>query len=173
MLAITHLVVVLLLIKVMELDRQEATAALLFGVIIDLDHIFGMADYVSKVGWGNAANVNMALTSDVQWKSLMHQPVAAVVVGPIAALFRFSIPLLAWGVHLIMDYVQIEYLGVASAKEMVFLLSLAFLLLFLELSDFRERSAESGWARFLEWEKRRVLSMVQPIIPQRMRVQWA
>ena len=52
MIALTHLVLALLLIKFFGLDRNAAFATLLFGVFIDLDHLFGVFDFLVKGGLG-------------------------------------------------------------------------------------------------------------------------
>lgn len=137
MLGITHLLVAILLIRLFRLDKNEAFATLLFGVFIDFDHVFGMAEFVREDGIENALNIDAALTSDVQWKSLMHDPMAAFVMVPAAIGFRFFVPLLAWGGHLLMDYVQINYLGVMSIPEFIFLGLLAAAFLYIESRDVR------------------------------------
>ena len=135
MLGFTHLVVVLLLIKLFRLDKNEAFAALLFGVFIDFDHVFGMAEFVKQDGIENALNLDAALTSDVQWKSLMHDPMAAIILVPAAIGFRFVVPLLAWGMHLVMDYVQINYLGVMSVPEFILLGLLVAIFVYIEARE--------------------------------------
>lgn len=135
MIAIAHLLVVLVLIKVFRLDRTEAFAALLFGVFIDLDHVFGLVEFVSVQGLGGALDINAALASDIEWKSLLHSPIAALIIAPAAVGFRNAIPLVAWGLHLAMDWVQIEVLGVLSLPEMVLIAVLAASLLLMEKRD--------------------------------------
>ena len=58
---------------------------------------------------------------------------------------RWMIPLLAWGLHLVMDYVQTYYLGVFSPIEMVLLVALSMGLLHLERQDYL---AETGNASY-------------------------
>ncbi len=132
MIAIVHLLVVLVLIKVFKLDRTEAFAALLFGFLIDLDHIFALVDFLKVQGMSGALDYQAAMASDLEWKSLLHSPVAAIIVGPACIGFRMAIPALAWGLHLAMDWVQIEYLGVLSAVEMTLLFALIVALICLE-----------------------------------------
>ncbi|NLK26374.1 MAG: hypothetical protein GX307_07380 [Euryarchaeota archaeon] len=135
MIALAHLLVVLILIRLFRLDQAEAFAAMLFGVLIDIDHVFGMVDFISLRGWGDSFNLSAALTADVQWKSLFHSPIAAAIVLPASVGFRMAVPLLAWGLHLLMDWVQIEYLGVLSMVEMILMLVLFAVLLVLEKRD--------------------------------------
>jgi len=135
MIALAHLLVVLVLIKLFRLDRTEAFAALLFGVFIDLDHIFGMVDFVKAQGVTGALDLEAALSSDIQWKSLLHNPIAAMIIAPASVGFRNAVPLLAWGLHLAMDWVQIEVLGVLSAPEMVLIAALVGALVLMEKRD--------------------------------------
>jgi hypothetical protein len=58
--------VVLLLAKVLNLDRNEMLAVLTFGVLIDFDHLLAYPEYVQKAGWANALNVNATLGSGIQ-----------------------------------------------------------------------------------------------------------
>ncbi len=135
MIAVVHLLVVLVLCKLFRLDRTEAFAALLFGVLIDLDHVFALVDFVKVQGMSGALDYQAAMASDLEWKSLLHSPVAAIVIGPVSVGFRMAIPALAWGLHLVLDWVQIEYLGVLSGVEMLLLVGLLGALLYLEKSD--------------------------------------
>ena len=132
MIAVVHLLVVLLLCKIFRLDRTEAFAALMFGFLIDLDHVFAMVDFVNIQGVSGALDYQAAMASDLEWKSLFHSPVAAFIIGPLSAGFRMAVPALAWGLHLGMDWLQIEYLGVLSAVELVLLIALIAALLYLE-----------------------------------------
>lgn len=144
MLAIVHLAVVLVLIKAFRLDRTEAFAALLFGVLIDLDHIFGMVDFVVLEGWSNALNIDAALAADIQWKSMLHNPMAALVVIPATLGFRMYIPAVAWGLHLLCDWVQIEFLGITSLPEMALLAVLAGALTYMEMRDLKDAGKGHG-----------------------------
>jgi hypothetical protein len=121
MIAITHLVVSLLLIELMHLDRNDAFIALVFGVFIDLDHLFGLRDYVHANGVVAMFQFDNLVNPGGQWKSLMHSPVAVMIVGPLSVASRLAIPLIFWGVHLLMDAVQEGFLGVFSSQEALLL----------------------------------------------------
>ncbi len=121
MIAITHLVVSLLLIELMHLDRNDAFIALVFGVFIDLDHLFGLRDYVSANGVVAMFEFDDLINPGGQWKSLMHSPVAVMVIGPVSIASRLAIPLIFWGVHLLMDALQEGILGVFSSQEALLL----------------------------------------------------
>ncbi len=128
MLAIAHILVCLLLIRLFSLDRNQAFAVLLFGFFIDLDHIFGIAEYVSMNHGVNLVSIKHAMAADIEWKSLMHQPVAFFVVAPIAVFFVYALPLLSWVLHLLMDYVQIQFLGIISKPEIFLMMTMLAIL---------------------------------------------
>jgi hypothetical protein len=155
MLAVTHLVLALLLIKAFKLDRNEAFATLLFGVFIDLDHVLGMVDFIAKDGWGNVLNLDAAMNTGVQWKSLIHSPEGAILVVPTAVLFRWAIPAIAWGLHLVMDYVQMNYLGICSGPEMVLLAGLIISLFYLEWRNHLEMGRRLTVRELIDIEKER------------------
>ena len=121
MIALTHLVVSLLLIELMHLDRNDAFVALVFGVFIDLDHLFGLRDYVQANGMKAVFSFDDIVNPGGHWKSLMHSPIAVMVIGPVSIASRLAIPLLFWGAHVLMDVVQEQVLGVLSSQEAIFL----------------------------------------------------
>ncbi len=117
MLSITHFVVALLLVQLLNLDRNDAFVAMLFGVFIDVDHLFGLVKYTESNGIHAVFDLHKMMTPGGQWKSLLHAPIAAAVVMPLSTAFRLAVPLLFWGVHLLMDYVEQAYLGNFSGVE--------------------------------------------------------
>ncbi len=117
MLSITHVVVSLLLIQLMSLDRSDAFVAMLFGVFIDVDHLFGLAKYTESNGVSAVFDIHRLLTPGGQWKSMLHTPMAAAVVMPLSTAFKLAVPLVFWGVHLLMDFIEQNYLGNFSAIE--------------------------------------------------------
>jgi hypothetical protein len=168
MIALTHLVLALLLIKFFGLDRNAAFATLLFGVFIDLDHLFGVFDFLMRDGWANALNINAAMASNIQWKSLLHSPEGILFVAPVVLMSRWTIPLVAWGLHLLMDYVQINYLGIFSPFEMVLLAALSIGLLHLERQDYLAETGNASYRRFLDWEVAKLVTFASglPVISQ-------
>ena len=130
MLSITHIVVTLLLIQLMSLDRNDAFVALLFGVFIDVDHLFGLVKYTETNGIASVFNLHTLMNPGGQWKSMLHNPISAAVVMPLSFAFRLAIPFLFWGTHLFMDFAG-AYLGSFSVVEgwMLVFGSLAFVTL--------------------------------------------
>ncbi len=166
MLAITHLLICLLLIRLFSLDRNQAFAVLLFGFFIDLDHIFGIAEYVSTNHGVNLVSIKHAMAADIEWKSLMHQPVAFFVVAPIAVFFVYALPLLSWVLHLLMDYVQIQFLGIASGAEIILALTVAAILVRDDLKLCQLIKDEPLKLRtFLSWEFSQLMREVRQWLP--------
>ncbi|MEW5747178.1 MAG: hypothetical protein AB1793_00100 [Candidatus Thermoplasmatota archaeon] len=148
MLAVTHLVVSLLLISLLNLDRNDSFVALLFGVFIDVDHLFGLKGYVDVHGVGGVLDIDALMSADGQWKSLLHSPVAALVVGPVASASRLALPLLFWGVHISMDYAEDTFLGLFSAAEAVLLCASVTALVLLAFISFRVAHPDGGAREF-------------------------
>jgi hypothetical protein len=131
MLATTHLAVALLLIMALNLNRTEALVALTFGVFIDFDHLFGLGSYVRAEGAAGIVDVSGMMGSDMQWKSVLHSPVALGLFVPMSDSFRFFIPMIFWGAHISLDYIQQNFLGIGSAAEMILFFSVVAVLIFM------------------------------------------
>jgi len=121
MLALTHLAVSLLLIQALSLNKNDSFVALLFGVFIDADHILGLRDYAQTNGLASIFDIDSLMNPGGQWKSLLHSPIAAALVGPMSIGSRLALPLLFWAVHVCMDQVEDLFLGVSSVPEIIFL----------------------------------------------------
>ncbi|OGS55227.1 MAG: hypothetical protein A3K60_04780 [Euryarchaeota archaeon RBG_19FT_COMBO_56_21] len=152
MIAVTHLVVSLLLIELMHLDRNDAFVALVFGVFIDLDHLFGLRDYVRANGVTAVFDLGDIVNPGGHWKSLMHSPVAVMVVGPVSIASRLAVPLLFWGTHLLMDIAQVQVLGVLSSQESVFLFLAAAGLVTIRYARCIATGSASTLAEYLRFE---------------------
>lgn len=107
MLTPTHLMVVVLAAMLLRLDRNEWFMALLFGVVVDADHLFALPRYVSDNGWSAVLRQTWDDGSGLPWKSWLHYPMAAVVVGHLSVGWRFALPLSFWAIHVGMDGLQI------------------------------------------------------------------
>ncbi|HDP97091.1 MAG TPA: hypothetical protein ENN25_05305 [Euryarchaeota archaeon] len=138
MLATTHIAVTLLLIMALNLNRTEALVALTFGVFIDFDHLFGLGSYVRAEGAAGIVDVSGMMSADVQWKSVLHSPVALGLFVPMSDSFRFFIPIIFWGTHISLDYIQQNFLGIASLAEMILFSSVVVALIFLRSRDSNE-----------------------------------
>ena len=138
MLAITHIIVSLLLIQILTLDRNDAFIALMFGVFIDLDHLFGLEGYVRTNGVAGLFDFHSLTNPGGQWKSLLHNPVALAVVGPLSIGWRWAIPFLFWSVHIAMDYAEENILGNFSAMEGVLAALAGIALVSIRFREFSE-----------------------------------
>ncbi len=121
MLAITHLIIALIIIRALDLDGCSALLTLLFGVFIDLDHLFAVPQFVTEVKAQGIKDIDAAMDLSIQWKSAIHDPSAILLVAPCSMMVRLLAPLLAWIAHIALDSVQIAYLGPASMMEFIFL----------------------------------------------------
>ncbi len=156
MLAITHLIVALIIIRLLGLDRGAALLTLLFGVFIDLDHLLAIPQFITEARDQGVADVNAAMNLSVQWKSAIHDPSAIILVAPCSVAVRFFAPLLAWMLHILMDYIQIQYLGPASLVEIALLASLFALFLAIEKKALeRERGDGISLAQLTGFELER------------------
>jgi len=140
------------LIQLMNLDRNDAFVALVFGVFIDLDHLFGLRQYAETRGIAAVLDFDSLMNPGGQWKSMFHSPMAMGVVAPLSVGFRLAIPVLFWGVHLIMDFAEDAVLGLFSAPEAM-LLALAGLALFsIRYAKSLESDSHGGLLRYLRGE---------------------
>ncbi|MDW5562655.1 MAG: hypothetical protein SA339_05455 [Methanomassiliicoccus sp.] len=156
MLAVTHLALALVLISLFRLDRNNAFAVLLFGVFIDLDHTFGMVEFVAREGISHSMDYKAAMATNIQWKSMFHSPEAVVLIGPLSISYKYALPFVAWGAHLAMDYAQMNYLGVMSIPEFLFLGLLVVALVGLELRERRRTVPGTTLNGLLLWEAQRL-----------------
>ncbi|NLT36966.1 MAG: hypothetical protein GXX95_02250 [Methanomassiliicoccus sp.] len=172
MLATTHLLFALILIGWFGLDRKAAFAVLLFGVLIDIDHVLGMAEFVAKEGVENSLNLQAALSSDVQWKSLLHSPQAVLFVAPVVLGFRMVLPLVAWSAHLLMDYVQMNYLGICSPAEMFLMGLMALVLLHMRRAEFSATSGDPSLKGLIVHETTGLATLVSALPVLRSLKKW-
>jgi hypothetical protein len=162
MIAITHLVVSLLLIELLTLDRNDAFVALLFGVFIDFDHLIGLKDYAKANGIRAVFDLDSLTHADGQWKSLLHSPVAIAVVGPISVASRLMIPLLFWGVHISMDFVEESFLGNFSTPEAMLLAISGIGLVTIRYGKYLQSYAAGTFSQYLRIEFGWLKGIVRP-----------
>ena len=149
-----------MLVQVLVLDRNDAFVALLFGVFIDLDHLFGLKEYTANNGFGALFNFDHLLHPGGHWKSMLHSPIAVAVVGPLSVASRLAVPLIFWGLHITMDYVQENFLGTFSEAEGMLLLFSAFALITLRYSKFVERYVNATVFQYMRAEYSGLRSLV-------------
>jgi len=144
MLTPTHFVVFLLMARVLRLDRNEWFAALMFGVVIDADHLFALPRYVSENGWSALLRQSWDDGSGMPWRSWFHHPMAAILVGHLSLGWRFALPLSFWMVHIGMDSLQ-TWLGDSNTLvESALLLGSSAGLVGLAYSEWSSTSGRTG-----------------------------
>lgn len=161
MLAITHLIVSLLLIQLLTLDRNDSFVALLFGVFIDVDHLLGLKGYVEVNGVRSVFDFDSLMSADGQWKSLLHNPMAVMVVGTVSAASRIAVPLIFWSVHISMDWLEDTFLGVFSGVEFALLATTFACLLALRYSRSIMGCEGLSLAGYLKGEVSGVVSLLR------------
>lgn len=144
MLSVTHLTVVVLAAMFLRLNRHEWFIALMFGVVIDADHLFALPRYVGDNGWAAVLRVSWDDSSGLPWKSWFHYPLAAVVVGHLSLGWRFALPLLFWSVHLSMDWLQPAIGGYNTAVESSILALSSAGIVYLSYTDWSARTGLAG-----------------------------
>lgn len=95
--------------------------AITFGVLIDADHLFAAPRYISANGWDAILRATWDDGSGHVWRSLFHEPIGFFVVAPLAIGWRFMVPLLFWGMHVGIDWLQNVTLEYSALVESVFL----------------------------------------------------
>lgn len=111
----------MLLGLMLNLNRDEWFVALMFGVIIDADHIFAAPRYLSDNGWEALLRPTWDDGSGLPWRSLLHYPVGFFLVAPLAVGWRYLVPLLFWAVHVGVDELQNATLSQSALIESVVL----------------------------------------------------
>lgn len=164
MLSITHLVVSLLLIQMLNLDRNDAFIALIFGVFVDLDHLFGLKQYTEARGIAAVFDFDSLMNPGGQWKSMFHSPIAVGVIAPLSVGSRLAIPVLFWGTHLMMDFAEDMLLGLFSAPEAILLALAGIALVSMRYAKYLESGAAVGMAAYLRSELAGLRAALQPSI---------
>lgn len=167
MMAFNHLLVVIILIRLLKLDHNEAFVAILFGFLLDLDHLMGIPSFINEYGWAAIFNMDSILHNDVQWKSAMHGAEAFIVVSAISLLFRMYVPILFWSVHVLMDWAQVTYWNIIAWPELLFMLILGGALLYIEYRIYSESIFDDrkSWKNFLTFIWKRTINFWKDIFP--------
>lgn len=140
----------------LNLDRQEWFAAITFGVVIDADHLFALPRYVSDNGAAAILSPTWDDGSGLPWKSSFHHPEGAFVVGYLAVGWRFLIPLLFWGSHVVIDEFQLATLEHSAVIESVFLAAVIGGILMLGYRRWLELEPEGDFQQFMLYVKERM-----------------
>lgn len=137
----SHLLATLLGCALLALIRpmppREWLLALAFGVIIDLDHLLQIPRYIAIHGWNDLTPATI-MSWGGQWQGFMHTPWALVIVLPAMLVFASWIPLAAWALHMILDFVIARhYVRFGGPVEWMIVGAAAIALLALIVRDHR------------------------------------
>jgi hypothetical protein len=95
----THTLVTTACIQVMHLQGKEIILAYLFGVAIDLDHLFKMPLYLKKN--------KMRYERHYHWRTPLQEPVALLWIIPLAVFVKSIVPIVFSLSHLLLDYLLV------------------------------------------------------------------
>jgi len=150
MLTPTHLLVTVLIVMLLRLNRDEVFIALMFGVVIDIDHIFALPRYVEDNGWAAVLRQSWDDGTGLPWRSWLHHPMTAIVVGHLSEGWRYLLPLPFWAVHLGMDWLQLAVSDYNTAVESAILVLSATGITYVKYSDWARHTGHTGAGPFLE-----------------------
>jgi len=139
--------------------------AITFGVLLDLDHVFAVERYVGNNGVAAMFNATWDDGSGEPWKSLMHYPVGIFVVAPLAIGWRFMVPLLFWGTHIGLDYLQSATLAYSAIIESLVLSALFAGVITVHYRRWRSERPGGNFAQYVSYVSsyiRRALSLGRP-----------
>ena len=145
----THLAFAVLLGMLLNMNRDEWFVALTFGVLIDADHLFAAPRYISDNGWAALLRPSWDDGSGLPWRSLMHYPVGAFVVVPLAVGWRLMIPLVFWGSHLLLDYLQNLTVAYSAPVEALLFGSICVAITYVKYSRWKEIRSDADFPRFV------------------------
>lgn len=155
MLTTTHLAVAVLLGLLLNLNRDEWFVALMFGVLLDADHIFAAPRYLSENGWEALFRPTWNDGSGLPWRSLLHYPIGFFVVAPLAAGWRFMLPLLFWGLHVGTDELQNATLSQSAVIESAVLAGACSGIFFVQYRKWAALTPGGGLPEYLSHIKRK------------------
>lgn len=148
----------------LNLDRNDAFIALVFGVFVDLDHLFGLRQYTEARGITALLDFDSLMNPGGQWKSMFHSPLAVGIIAPLSFGSRLAIPMLFWGVHLLMDFAQDTFLGLFSAPEAMLLVLAGLALVSIRYAKSLEAETARGLLAYVRSELSGLRSIFRPSV---------
>lgn len=96
---IVHLIFTYALIRLFNItSRYEMVLALIFGVLIDLDHLIKLPKYIKENGWH--------VVKHWHFRTGLQEPISYIWVLPLCLILDSWVPFVAFTGHLILDYVM-------------------------------------------------------------------
>lgn len=97
---IAHIFLTLILVDIMNLTGLNLGLAFLFGVLVDIDHLFKIPSYLKKYGF--------KFVKGHHFRTFIQEPIILIVLIPLCFIFKNYVPILFFVAHLVLDYVM-EY----------------------------------------------------------------
>jgi hypothetical protein len=128
-----------------------------FGVLIDADHLFAVRRYVADNGYAAILRPTWDDATGLPWKSAFHYPEGAFVVGYLSIGSRLFYPFLFWGVHLVMDQIQISAIEYSTPIETAVFSSTVIGIVYIGYYRWHALEPESRFQDYLAFLKARVM----------------
>lgn len=141
------------------MNKDEWFIAILFGVVIDADHLFGAPRYIEHNGWGALLRRSWDDGSGLPWKSLLHYPVGAFVVAPLSVGWRYFLPALFWALHLELDYIQTATGFWSTPIEAVVMTSSCFGIVFMLHRNWQDSEPDGDFNLFIKTMESRLVDL--------------
>ena len=137
----SHLLATLLGCALLNLARplapREWLLALTFGVAIDIDHLLQIPAYIAANGWSQLTPSAITQWGGA-WQGFMHTPWALALVLPAMFVFSSWMPLAAWALHMILDFIVAKHLvHFGGPTEWLIITTMLAALLALAIRDHR------------------------------------
>ena len=96
--AIAHILVTVLCIKLFGLSGTNIFWAIIFGVVIDLDHLIKAPLYIKENG--------LKVVRYWNWRTSFQEPVSYLWIIPLCIYFQNWVPIFFFTTHLVLDYLM-------------------------------------------------------------------
>ncbi len=93
-----HILITVLIIHLMDLSGIDVLWALLFGILIDLDHLVKIPLYVKQNGFSVIRYWN--------WRTPLQEPISLLWVIPLSVYLNTFVPVLFFLSHIALDYIK-------------------------------------------------------------------
>lgn len=158
----THLAVVVLFGLLVPLNKNEWLVLLMFGVVVDFDHVFAAPRYIGDNGWSAVLRPTWDDGSGEPYKSLFHEPIAFFVVSPLSIGWRYLLPLLAWSSHVGLDWLQNNTLAYSAPVEAAMLSAACAGVLVVAYTRWSEVREESSFGLYVLYLRDAVKTYLGP-----------
>jgi len=106
MTVVSHTLLTIIGIQVLRLNGIEIALAFLFGVIIDIDHIFKIPAYCKKHKFKirDIFKKKIPLEKQYHWRTFLQEPISLLWIIPLSIIINSIIPIIFFLGHILLDY---------------------------------------------------------------------